>query len=59
MTQTQEFLIRYGIHNFVSCQNTGPTPVFSIKSSVHHKMARHAKKLIKGAYGDATDIRFE
>jgi len=59
MTQTQEFLIKSGIHNFVSYQNTGTAPIFSIKSSTHHKMARHAQMLIKNAFGDATDIRFE
>ncbi|NVK20399.1 MAG: hypothetical protein HWE30_17025 [Methylocystaceae bacterium] len=59
MTQTQEFLIKSGIHNFVSCQHTGPAPIFSIKLCTQHKMARHAQMLIKNAYGDATDIRFE
>ncbi len=57
MNQEQEFLIKYGIHNFVSYQRLQNTPVFSIRKSVRHKMVSHAQKLIQGAFGELAEIK--
>jgi hypothetical protein len=57
MNQQQDFLIRYGIHNFVSYHAQGTTPAFLINKTAHHKMVRHAQELIQGTYGEAAQIR--
>lgn len=57
MIQGQDFLIRYGLHSFVTYHPKGSSPSFSIKTSETTKMVRHAQKIIREAYGDKTDIR--
>jgi hypothetical protein len=59
MTHEQDFLIRKGIHHFVNYQEQKCSPVFSISKTAHPKMARHAQMLIRGDFGEATQIRFE
>jgi len=57
MIQGQDFLIRYGLHNFVTYHQKGSSPSFSIKTSETTKMVRHARNLIQGAYGMKTVIK--
>lgn len=58
MTTEQNFLITYGLHNFVS---HAPTPAsgrnaFVIRRREGADMVRHATSLIQGSYGDRADI---
>lgn len=57
MIQEQDFLIRYGLHNFVTFHQKGNLPSFSIKITETTKMVRHAQNLIRETYGEMTDIR--
>ncbi|NVJ93078.1 MAG: hypothetical protein HWE34_15550 [Methylocystaceae bacterium] len=57
MSSQQTFLIRYGIHNFVSCMENSGNIAFLIQKSERQTMVRHAQKLIQGAYGEQADIR--
>lgn len=59
MNLTQDFLIKSGIHSFVTYHSDDAQPIFSIKAATHQKMAQHAKKLLQSAFGDTTDIRLE
>ena len=61
MNTEHTFLIRYGLHNFVSC---GPTPgskhrkaVFAIKRREGPVMVDHAKFLIRENFGETADVR--
>ncbi len=57
MSKDQTFLIKYGIHNFVSCALKGSKQVFYIRKSERDTMITHAKNLIQGGYGETADIR--
>ncbi|WP_028879420.1 hypothetical protein [Terasakiella pusilla] len=59
MNLTQDFLVKSGIHSFVTYQQCDAQPIFSIKAATHQKMARHAQKLLQNAFGDSTVIRLE
>ena len=59
MDQRIDFLIKYGIHNFVKHTQKNNTNYFSIKKTTHHKMAQHAEKLIFGIFGDTAKVRYE
>ncbi len=56
MSKEQNFLIKYGIHNFVSCALEGGKNVFYIRKSERDNMIAHAKKLLQGGYGDQVEI---
>lgn len=57
MTTEQNFLITYGLHNFVTyaAQPNGKR-TFTIQGVESQKMIRHAKSLIQGNYGNLPDI---
>jgi len=57
MNKDQIFLIKYGIHNFVSCALKGSKKVFYIRRSERDTMISHARNLIVGGYGDAVEIQ--
>jgi len=57
MSVEHDFLVKYGIHNFVSCAEKAGKQTFFIRKSERDSMIKHAKSLITGAYGDTTDIR--
>lgn len=57
MNTERQFLITYGLHNFVSCAIDGDKPVFTICREEGQKMARHAKSLITGKFGKNIPIR--
>ncbi|SCA56609.1 hypothetical protein MTBPR1_260004 [Candidatus Terasakiella magnetica] len=58
MIQGNDFLIRYGIHNFVTYRKQGSNASFSIKKSEPTKMVHHAQDLIRGAFGETVSISF-
>jgi hypothetical protein len=57
MTTEGNFLLIYGLHNFVSSVTDGERPLFTICRQADPKMVRHAKSLIAGSYGRAADIQ--
>ncbi len=57
MTNEQNFLIKYGIHNFVACTIAHGKRIFTIKARTDQTLIDHAKYLIKNAFGDNTQIR--
>lgn len=57
MNNAQNFLITYGLHNFVSHAQTNTKHVFSIKRMESQKMIRHAKTLIAASFGESADIQ--
>lgn len=57
MSKEQNFLIKYGLHNFVICAPMRGKRVFSIKSTESQEMIGHAKGLIKGSFGEAAEIQ--
>lgn len=56
MTREENFLITYGLHNFVTVTNQRRATAFTISGTEGPGMIRHATNLIRGAYGDATPI---
>jgi len=57
MSTEQNFLIRYALHNFVTCALTSGKRVFYIKCKEGRTMIRHATSLIKGSFGEAVEIK--
>ncbi|SCA55775.1 hypothetical protein MTBPR1_120081 [Candidatus Terasakiella magnetica] len=57
MSSEQKFLVKYGIHNFVSYTENRGKFTFFICQNEREGMISHAKMLIQGGYGEATDIR--
>lgn len=57
MTNAHNFLITYGLHNFVSYVLNGGKHAFIIRGKESQKMINHAKSLIVGNYGMTTQIR--
>lgn len=53
----QDFLVKYGIHNFVSVKHQDNALVFLIERTMNPKMISHAQNLILGAYGTKTKIQ--
>lgn len=56
MSKEQNFLIRYGLHNFVTCPPTKASRTFVIKDLKDKHLVSHAKYLIKESFGEAVDI---
>ena len=56
MNIERQFLIKYGLHNFVSWHRTSMSHVFHIKSMEGQNMIRHAKNLITESFGEAAEI---
>ena len=57
MNNPQNFLITYGLHNFVTHAQEKKKHTFFIKNKEGQKMTGHAINLIKGNFGEATDIQ--
>ena len=57
MNTEQHFLIKYGLHNFVTCARTSGKQVFFIRSTESQNMTNHAQHLIKEGFGETVDIR--
>lgn len=57
MSTEQNFLITYGLHNFVTCAEKNKKRVFFIKHLMGNDMIHHAKSLIKGSFGKDTNIQ--
>jgi len=57
MNKEQNFLITYGLHNFVTHTQKSGKHAFFIKSQESQNMISHAKALIEGSFGDAADIQ--
>lgn len=59
MTQHSDFLIRYGIHHFVSYQTQGQGHHFAINRKAPLNMADHARMLIQQNFGEEVCISVE
>ena len=57
MSNEHDFLITYGLHNFVTHAQSEGTHIFTIRCTESQKLISHAKSLIAGSYGDAADIQ--
>lgn len=57
MSTEENFLVRYGLHNFVTSTLASGRQVFLIKSKQSQDMISHAMYLIKGKFGDNVDIK--
>ena len=57
MSNEQNFLITYGLHNFVTHAQSQGKNIFTIRCTESQKMISHAKSLIAGSYGKAADIQ--
>lgn len=56
MSTEQNFLIIYGLHNFVTHALKKGKHVFFIRAKAGRNMICHAKTLIKESFGETTDI---
>ena len=56
MTTEQNFLITYGLHNFVTFAQPGGKHTFTIQRAEGPKMIDHAKSLIQGSFGKSAQI---
>jgi|GEM_PF-502414 hypothetical protein len=57
MIKEQNFLVRYGLHNFVTYTLERGKHVFSIKGTEGMNMIKHAQTLIEGSFGQSASIR--
>ena len=57
MNTEHNFLVRYGLHNFVTCTQTNGKNTFFIKCLANQNMIYHAEYLIKEAFGETMDIK--
>lgn len=58
MSNEQNFLIRYGLHNFVThVQISRKQSTFFIESTESQNMVGHALSLIKDRFGDGATIQ--
>ena len=57
MSNPQNFLITYGLHNYVTHTRKKKKHTFFIGHKEGQKMADHAMRLIKGNFGDSADIQ--
>ncbi len=57
MTIENNFLITYGLHNFVTYAQQDGKRTFIIQAAESQKMIRHAKSLIQGSYGTSVNIQ--
>lgn len=56
MSNEYNFLITYGLHNFVTHALKEGKHTFTIQRLESQKMVRHAKSLIAGSYGKGAHI---
>ena len=57
MSNEHNFLITYGLHNFVAHAESEGKYIFTIRGMESQKLISHAKSLITANYGDDADIR--
>ncbi len=57
MSTEHNFLIKYGLHNFVAFSQHGGKNTFTIQGVESQKMIRHAASLIEGRYGRSAHIQ--
>ncbi|MBF0247708.1 MAG: hypothetical protein HQL36_06495 [Alphaproteobacteria bacterium] len=57
MNSESNFLIVYGLQNFVSCATNEGRLIFTIRALQSDKMVRHAMDLINGRYGKAATVQ--
>ena len=57
MNNPQNFLITYGLHNFVTHAQKKKKHTFFIRGQESQTMIGHATHLIKESYGETTDIQ--
>ena len=57
MNTEHNFLITYGLHNFVTFAQPRGKHTFTIQSMENQKMVRHATSLIQGRYGNSAHIQ--
>lgn len=57
MITEQNFLVIYGLHNFVTHTLERGKHVFSIEGKEGLNMANHAKNLIESSFGNSARIR--
>lgn len=57
MNAFENFLVRYGLHNFVTSAMEGGQTVFTIRRAAGRKMVGHARDLIADAFGQTAAIR--
>ena len=57
MSTEQNFLVRYALHNFVTCALKKGHHVFTIKCKESQTMVRHATHLIKESFGETVEIQ--
>ena len=57
MSNEQNFLITYGLHNFVTHVQSKEKLTFTICGMESEKLISHAKSLIDARYGNAAHIR--
>ena len=57
MSREQNFLVTYGLHNFVTYTLKRGEHSFFIKSKESQNMISHAKALIEGRFGKTADIQ--
>ena len=57
MSNEHNFLITYGLHNFVTHAQSKGRHIFTIHGMESRKMISHAKSLIAGSYGKTADIQ--
>lgn len=56
MNKEQNFLVRYGLHNFVTFNMARGKHVFLIKGIDDQSLICHAMKLIKNSFGESATI---
>lgn len=57
MIREQNFLVIYGLHNFVTHTLVRGKHVFSIEGKEGLNMINHAKALIQGSFGENAKIQ--
>jgi hypothetical protein len=57
MNNEQNFLVVYGLHNFVSHARAAGKSAFLIRRQESRVMIDHAKSLIKGSFGETAAIQ--
>ena len=57
MSTEQTFLIKKGIHHFVTVAKEGGERLFLIRKSERETMITHARSLIENGYGENAVIR--
>lgn len=57
MSHEQNFLITYGLHNFVTHAQSEGKHTFTICGMETQKLISHAESLIAGRYGNAAHIQ--